>query len=406
MNDPDSPPAGHGPAPRIVLIDALRGFALFGVLQINLQASVVGMAPFATVLRDGSGFDHALWLLITVLVTAKFYPIFAFLFGYGFQMQRQALECRGVPPADVLARRYGFLLVLGLAHGCLLFFGDILTVYGIAGFVLLATLRPGAAALRRLLQGWLLVSLIVVALIGVIAFGPPPPHVAEPWNARQRAAEFVQLLGIELPLFLPQVMLFFLCGATAARIGLLRHPHLHARLWQRLWRVGLWIGVPISVAFAVLKWLPMGLGISNPWVESAGSVANQWCALMSPAIVAAFVAWAGRAEVAGKGSWHGKALHGLAAAGRMALTNYLLQSLAMLVLLQLTGWGRTIGFATLAGLGLGLWLLQCLASAWWLRRWRMGPAEALWRRFTWARQPARAREARSAPRDRCASQEP
>jgi len=382
---------------RLVLIDALRGFALFGVLQINLQAAVVGMAPFAAVLRGATPLDHALWLVMSVLVTAKFYPIFAFLFGYGYQMQRQALMRRGVPAAPLLARRYGFLLALGVAHGSLLFFGDILTLYGIAGFVLLATLRPERILLARQLRVWLTASLFVVLLIGILAWGPTPALVIEPWSLRQRAVDYLQLLVIELPLFLPQIVLYFVLGAMAARIGLLRHPGLHARLWRRLLRLGLWVGLPVSLAFALLKWLPVGLGVDRPWVEAAGSVANQLCALLSPAIVAMFVTGAGRALRGPATAWSARAVHALAATGRLALSNYLLQSVLMLVFLQATGWSRSIGFAALAGFGAAVWLLQVLLSAWWLRHWRMGPVEALWRCFTWAR------TGRNAAPGRCAS---
>ena len=127
-----------------MLIDALRGFALLGIVQINLQAWVVGSQPFAAVLNEGaSRLDHIAWLATSFLITAKFYPIFAFLFGYGFCLQWQALSARGEDPAPVLIRRHIFLLALGVVHGSLLFFGDILTIYALAGLILEGRIRNG-----------------------------------------------------------------------------------------------------------------------------------------------------------------------------------------------------------------------------------------------------------------------
>jgi len=352
---------------RITRIDALRGFALIGILQVNLQAWIVGLEPFSTVLIPDSGWlDHLVWLLVSFLITAKFYPIFAFLFGHGFMQQWLARSRRGLDPRPPLTRRYLFLLALGLMHGGLLFFGDILTTYAISGLILVLTVHPNLPVLRRQAWAWLTVYLVVSGLAAALAYGAPTLLRPVPYDFVLRAGDFFGLLLWQLPLFVPQVMLFFVLGALAARIGLLRHPGLHRQRWNRLLRLGLMAGVPASLLYTLLKWLPSVLVVTNPWLEVASSVFNQLCPLMSLAIVALFLRWRGP-------------MASLAAAGQLALSHYLLQSLLMLLLLQVGGLGQILNVSGLALLGLLIAGAQIAASGWYLRHFERGPVEALWR---------------------------
>lgn len=378
---------------RIELLDALRGFALFGILQINLQAWIVGLNPFALLLQGNhSVIDHAVWLLTTFFITAKFYPIFAFLFGYGFSLQWKGLIQRGADANAILKRRYALLLGIGVLHGLLLYFGDILTIYALAGFILLSTAGMNLTQLRQTIRVWLVAALVVIGVLGFSAWHALAgfPYVAIPLPAYDfwlRAWDYLKTQPLQAALFLPQIMVYFLLGAWAARIGLLQHPGYHRELWIRLAKIGILIGMPVSALFTLLKWLPVVMAVNNPWIEALSTVLNYLAALMSPAIVAGFVILGLRLQ---RASWLARLYRAMADAGRMALTNYLVQSLLMLVLLQGVGLGTgpdgRVSVTGLALLGLGIWLVQLWASGIIMRRFGSGPMEWLWRRITY-RQP-------------------
>jgi len=126
------------PAQRIEVVDILRGFAIFGILVVN-------MGFFAgPLLEAASGFpswtspaDRIASTLITFLATGKFFTLFSTLFGLGLAIQMQRAEAKGVPIAPLNIRRLLVLLVIGIVHATLLWYGDILTYYALLGFVLL-----------------------------------------------------------------------------------------------------------------------------------------------------------------------------------------------------------------------------------------------------------------------------
>ncbi|MFD7622339.1 DUF418 domain-containing protein, partial [Streptomyces sp. NPDC059802] len=134
--------------PRILEVDALRGFALAGILVVNLMTTAG--PPGA---RDGLAGVHAAdgavqWLVV-LLAQSKFYLLFSFLFGYSFTLQMDSAARAGARFVPRMSRRLAALLVLGFAHAVLLYTGDILMIYALLGLVLLAVRNAGPAAVRR-----------------------------------------------------------------------------------------------------------------------------------------------------------------------------------------------------------------------------------------------------------------
>lgn len=387
---------------RIEVVDALRAFALAGILQVNIQSFLWGAGdPLGYFAEPPGALDTAVYLLVATFVSTKFLSIFAFLFGLGFALQWRSLRRRlDVAPAlAAYQRRLAFLLLLGLAHGALLYYGDILTAYALLGFVLLhyAQSRPAAlaASVRRWWWGFALLTVastwVFEALRMVLPFEGDASQVPA-WALEQRAiyteAGFIDQIGARLAdyrsvlvstvlLGAPQVMGLFLLGALAGRLGWLARPERH----RRLWRAATWIGVAALPFAAIGAWLNFATMRDSPGDSSAiGYAFVNVGSLAACLYVALFVRLRQSPAMRWLIAW-------LAPAGRMPLTNYIAQSIVMGLLLS--GWGlglgAVLGGAELALLALAIVALQLVASRAWIARFGQGPLEALWRWATYGR---------------------
>src|SRR5687767_4781370 len=126
------------PSQRIELLDALRGFALFGVCLANLFVfSYLDMGITVPLPRASLSTDEAASFLMHLLVEGRFYSVFSLLFGLGFALQIHRAEARGGDALPLFSRRLRILMLIGLAHLLLLWFGDILLFYALMGLVLM-----------------------------------------------------------------------------------------------------------------------------------------------------------------------------------------------------------------------------------------------------------------------------
>lgn len=375
---------------RLERIDALRGCAVFGILLVNVWGFVYGYASLRYGVGDAatSGLDRAAVFIVAAFAEQKFYPIFAFLFGAGF-----ALSARRAGLAQFRAgypRRLQWLLAVGLLHGTLIWLGDILTAYAIAGYWLLgkAGRRPRQllASLRRVV----IVNLVLmVVIVASHAWMPPMgERMAESramfaiytggaWEeiALARLADF-GLNMLNLFFFLPWVALFFLLGVLAVRLGPLVRPARHARLWRRLLGWSLGLALPLNLWWGYVAMRVMAEPLQAPaGAEAAALLVNVAGPALACAYVAAFML-AGQGTLARLVRW-------LAPAGRMALTLYLSQSVLLMLLLQgfALGLGARLPRAGLIGVCLGIMALQIVFSRWWMSRHRQGPLEAVWRAY-------------------------
>lgn len=388
-------PAAVMPGPhRIVEVDALRGFALCGIFLAN----VLVMAGIEGRGGDGpsaSGLDQAAHWLVMMLVQTKFYLLFSFLFGYSTTLQMDSAERDGAPFAPRMLRRLLGLFVLGALHAVLLYPGDILTTYAVLGLVLFAarTVDParmwraalrvyGAVAALHLLLG------AAVALVdtgggdeGLAAStaeltaayrGAPADVIRANMDAWTDILAGLLMMG-------GMVVAAFLAGFVAGRRRLLTGaatPDRVARL-RRICGWGLAVGLPGGVLMAAGTVGPLGARWEIPMFIVG--------MLTAPAL--------GGAYACGLLLWfttpRGARLAArLAPAGRMALTNYLAQSLVMA--LVFTGYGAAlygrVGAAAVLGGALLFYGCQLLVSARLMERHRLGPVERLLRTVTlWGR---------------------
>ncbi|MFY0480362.1 DUF418 domain-containing protein [Achromobacter marplatensis] len=378
---------------RLAHVDALRGFALFGILIVNIG---VFSSPFygagITDPAYSRPLDVAVRWVIAWLFETKFYLLFSFLFGYSFTLQMAAAERSRAAFAPRFLRRLAGLALLGAAHAVLFYQGDILLTYALLGLGLL--LCRGMAPKRALrVAVWLIVLAAAVwAILGFLSFVDPVPagyqalYKAEALASieayrgtigttiAQHIKELTETVWFTI-LFVqgPFVFAMFLVGYALGRREALANPWRQPRVLGLLCALGLLPGLAGSALYATAS-LPFA---GAAW-ELPGLAADLLTApLLSMSYAAAFLLALRTRALGFVGVW-------LAPAGRMALTNYLMQSVVCAVLF--TGWGlRLFGAVsplTATGIAVAIFAAQLPLSAWWLRRHAYGPVEWFLRALT------------------------
>ncbi|MBP7745568.1 MAG: DUF418 domain-containing protein [Phycisphaerae bacterium] len=409
---PLAPVAPIGADERIMVVDVLRGFALFGILLVNMAFFtspvyiVMLETPWWTAPADRIAETGIRWL-----AEGKFYVLFSFLFGLGMALQMGRVEARGGRFVRLYVRRLCVLLGIGLCHALLLWYGDILTLYACLGFPLLLFRRRTD---RTLLWWASLVYCVPVAIVGVLCglvalAGLDPKGAAEVQQqmadnaaamlaAAQRSVAVYQngsfadifrhrlenhaALLWDLPFIMPVIFTMFLLGLYCGRRGLPRTIADHPLALRRLVAWGLPLGLLLNAVYAYV--LSTG---RHAHPDAVLFVATAMHALGTPLLSGGYAAVI--VLLVQRTSWR-RRLEPLAAVGRMALTNYLLQTLICTTLCYGYGFrlfGR-IGPAWGVVLTIAVYALQVPLSVWWLERFRFGPAEWIWRSLTyWKWQP-------------------
>ena len=394
------------PSERLQALDVLRGFALLGILFVNLNYWFRTYPGAARLEPDRwSGLpDRAAELLIATFFNARFLTLFSMLFGAGLALQLERVDARGGRVYRFAARRLAGLFLFGVAHVALLWMGDILHLYALVGLLYLLFLRRKT----RTLTIWLgaLLALPVLVTLGVLAvkgLARPPQSTQDLEPLRQQAAAALQAYGQPgwlavarhrlhdylatagmLPVEAYAALIAFLTGLLAWRSGIVQRPTEHLPALRRTLALGLAFGLAQTALARALRHLlpPSLMGLSN--------LAFSLAFAASLAMALAYAA--GILLLLQRPAWPAR-LTPLAAAGRMALTNYLMQSLICGFIFHGYGLGLydRLGPATGALITLGIYASQVLVSAWWLRHHRFGPVEWLWRAMTYGRsQPMRA----------------
>ena len=371
---------------RVHDVDALRGFALLGIFVVNI--TFMASAHPGNLVDDpsfASPLDDAVRLMVSALFSMKFYLLFSFLFGYSFVLQMDAAQRAGRAFAPRMLRRIVGLFVIGAAHIVLLYGGDVLTTYAAVGLVLLAMHRVGdTTALRTagVIYAVVLVSLVGSTLfLGGSAFMPGEEEALANAAAQTQAmlgtpADIVghHLGGLGLLVLQavslqgPTALAMFLLGMVAARRRVFSGLDGSEPILSRIQLVGFPVGLAGGAAYAFL-------GGAGSTLATTVSVAT------APFLAAAYAATLVRVVHGRRTAWVGGAL---APVGRLALTNYLAQSVVGVVLFTGVGFGLAgrVSPPLLLLTAFGVFAVQVALSAWWLRGHRYGPAEYLLRWFT------------------------
>lgn len=370
---------------RIESLDALRGFALLGILVVNIQV-FSGWGFLGAEGRESltwSKYDSDLLLILKVLAHDKFYSLFSLLFGYSFMMLAHK---KGSAAAPYHLRRMLGLAIIGLAHNLLLWPWDILLLYALVGLLLTPFLNSSPKSLT--LWAGALLLLTGLARWYWLAFDPAQDwseRVTEIWSNTvpvMSGGQYLEVVQANLQLLLAntmdrledlrpvRVMAMFLLGAAAARLKLAEPESGHRKL----------------LGFSVLLILPLALTLAIvEQMVSQASFFEQLSFVVAETLAGPLTAigyasllilwWNGRGLAS---SWTCAAF---APAGRMALTNYLAQSAVCVPLFYGFGLGLFAEWSLTKSLWFcaALFLAQLILSHIWLSFFRQGPLEWLWR---------------------------
>jgi uncharacterized protein len=377
------------PSQRIEALDVLRGLALAGVIAINVvfEFRVSIFEQFLPAAGETSFIDSALQQFLAAAVELKAFALFSLLFGTGLAIQFDRLV-NNPRRVALLVRRLLVLLLIGAAHLVLVWNGDILVEYAVAGLIVLPLLFG---------PRWLALLAATASLLLFLSMPLLPPVVqfpSQPWirdHVRQAATAYGDggLLDVlafrirEIPaifplhvLIFPRTIALFLFGALLWRSGILRRASDHGRLLFGVAAGGVLIGGALTLAAEGYAWFG--------WSWRAREVMER----LGGVILAAGYA----ATVVGLVSvpfWQ-RMLAWAAPVGRMAFSNYLGQSLILGWIFYGYGLGLfgRVSVTTAFTIGVVVYAMEVAISAWWLGRYRYGPVEWLWRSLMYgARQP-------------------
>lgn len=395
-----APSRAHGIPPRALAPDLARGMMLLLIVLANIPWFLWGREHGVSVGHPvgASGLDRVVQGLMLVLVDSRALPMFALLFGYGMVQFARSQEARGTPVrrfTAMLGRRHLALLVLGALHAALLFYGDVLGVYGLLGLVLtpLLFLRSTRAVkvVRGIFLGLLVLFTGFMALSGYLVWRFPEEAgemaVPAPVNVNDigswagsivpRLSEWGFITAFSIFAF--TVPIAILTGWVWGRAGLLDRPQDHLPTLRRTALVGLpvaWLGgLPLMlvhlgvVATPDLSWALMGVHMLSGLAGGLGYAA----------LFGLLAARLGRST--------GPVARSVAAVGRRSLSAYLWQSLCMAPLLAAwgLGWGGSLGSAAAAGIAVVIWVLSVVWCTVLERAGRRGPAEVVLRTVTYGR---------------------
>lgn len=364
---------------RIQSLDALRGFALFGIILVNapfFAGPPGGLAPETLA-------DHVALFVVTALFAGKFFLVFSFLFGFGFASILARSKSDEADLRGRFLRRLLALFAFGAAHAVFLFIGDILMLYALLGYVLWACRRLPFRRLVWISAGLLALGIVVQAVTLAVAaedLAGTTSTVAAETGYLGGFAQVLTARFAELPESLGFILLFnglpalsmFLLGLALGKSGLFPPSGPRLRLWAVWARLALFLGFGVSglstagltfgTSEAVLAVCLIGLCISAP--------------ALSFGIVATAIDWAERRPKALLTRW-------LAVAGRGSLTGYILHSVILGAVFY--GWGLglygQLGLAAVAGVAVLTFAVIVLVLNLWQRWFRYGPDEWLLRSF-------------------------
>ncbi|MEK5485788.1 DUF418 domain-containing protein [Lysinibacillus sp. FSL M8-0355] len=333
---------------RIVSLDIIRGLALFGILFINVGAYVViiegGPMP------DMSGINSVINSLIDIFIEKKFFSIFSFLFGVGFYIFASRAEARGDSPRKRFARRLFALLLIGIIH-IFLFWGSILAIYAVIGFLLL----PFYSAKISTICKWLftLISLHILAILG---------QMYMPNNAVLSA--IYGLLGTDAL----AIFIMFLSGFLVAKAGWIGHIGEHA---QKIKRV-LYGTCPFFIGFAL-------------WIWFASQADDQQLqSIIGLGVVPTTYFYLSCLFLLLENKQIAKLLQPIGRVGQMAFTNYLMQSFIGTAIISLMGL-QVVSPSEIVIIASITFIIQIIFSVIWFKFFSIGPFEKLWRFMTYGK---------------------
>ena len=373
---------GNSSQIRQTLPDQLRGFALLGIIVVNMPfLAVSNIGIWEMQLSNLS--DKVVAFLIVALAQGKFYLLFAFLFGYSLTL---ILKSHSTNSIKMYLRRLVGLALLGAGHAYLFFIGDILMSYALLGLVLLLFIGRSMrtvlfASVFSYLIGLVLLTLVFFETLGTESsaggFISNPDALDKALTGSfldsvvGRANAIPEALLVQLFINWFPAMSMFLLGLAAGRIGLLSDPTKNKTLWRKCVIVGVFVGLPAGIASA---WLALVPEDPNGVYGIAGVVVGF---ALAPALSAGYVGAIALLS-------HRRFMSYTEPAGRMSLTGYLGESILLAAIF--CGWGLGLfGLLSLTQaliVALSVWIALEIFAKLWLRNFAYGPFEWILRSWS------------------------
>lgn len=367
---------------RQALPDQLRGFALLGIIVVNLPfLAISNVGTWEIQLSNFS--DKLVAFLIIALAQGKFYLLFAFLFGYSFNL---ILKTQSTDGTGRYLRRLSGLALLGAGHAYLFFIGDILMSYALLGLLLLLFIGRST---RTILLASALSYAIGLALLTLVFLeasridGPSGGFISNPDLLDEaikgsfldavvgRASALPEALLIQIVINWFPTLSMFLLGIAAGRVQLLSDPEKHKHLWRSLVFIGAFVGIPAGLASA---WLSVLADDSNGMTGIAGVLIGF---ALAPTLTAGYVGVISLLS-------HRRFMKYTEPAGRMSLSGYLGESILLAAIFS--GWGFGLyGVLSLTEslfIALGVWIFLEVFAKQWLKFFNYGPFEWLLRSWS------------------------
>lgn len=394
---------------RIQSLDVLRGFALLGILTMNIGLYSMPSATYFDPTAWGSleGMDGWIWKLTHLLADQKFMNIFSMLFGAGIILGWERSEAKGVSFGKTHYRRVGLLAVFGLLHAHLLWHGDILFWYGMCGMFVFLFRK----STPKKLIIWALAFLAVGSLIS-LAGGLSVEYISADelqslnedlkpsLEEREREVQIYQsgwmaqmehrtnaARAMEIASFLFWAF-WRVTGLMLLGMALFKMDIFSAKRSRRFYLI--LIGIALAIGLPIVGY-GMYTNISNDWESPnyffLGLQFNYWASILVS------LGWIGGIMLVCQAGLS-RIMNSLAAVGRMAFTHYILQT----VLATLIFYGHGLGyFGQISrtgqfGIVLAIWTLQIIISPIWLKYFRFGPLEWLWRSLVYMQKQPFVRE--------------
>jgi uncharacterized protein len=336
---------------RIISLDIIRGFALFGILLINVGAYKI--MTEGVQLPDYHGMNAIIDKLIEIFVEKKFFSIFSFLFGAGFYIFASRAESRGDKPLWRFARRLLALLLIGIIH-VFFFWGSILWTYAIIGFLLIPFYRAKVATISKWLGGIIFVH-IVMLIVGFFALDTGIISKVSAFLGNDAIAIFIM----------------FLSGFLAAKANWIRS----ISEWSKQIK---WIPIvtwPIFIGFSIWIWnTPNGDYQLLQSIIGLGLIPTTYLYLSTFFLIL-------------ENKHIAKLLQPIAYVGQMAFTNYWAQSFIGLAIISLMGL-EVVSPINIVLISVIIFAIQMIYSFIWFKFFKMGPLEKVWRFMTYGRKMA------------------
>lgn len=386
---------------RIKSLDILRGIAILGILIMNIQSFAMPGAAYLNPTAFGSleGADYWVWVMSHLFADQKFMTLFSVLFGAGILLVSHKIEGKSGSALSFHYKRNFWLLLIGLIHAHLIWYGDILVAYALCSFLVFWLRNKSPRAL--LITGLIILSvptLLYLSFSASLAFMPAADlnELRLDWqpSSEMIAAEIAAVTGslgaqllhnsdaaIEMQtlvfiiLFLWRASGLMLIGMALYKWDIMSAARSQSFYWKGL-LLSFSVGFPLTI-YGIIR--NFEVGWTMEYSMFTGTTFNYWgslgiafgylCAIML------FTQSGAATELKKR----------LAAIGQMALTNYIAQSIIGILIFFGIGLGL-FGQAdriTQVLITLGIWLLQFTWSKAWLDRYRFGPLEWAWRSLSY-----------------------